>query len=75
MLNTFINDFKQSNYYKQIYTENESNTVLGIYLVGSTCMGLDDDNSDYDITVLTLKGDYIDKSEEFHLRYKGKKVH
>ena len=75
MLSNFINDFKQSKYYKQIFTENKSKTILGIYVVGSTCMNLDDDDSDYDITILTLDGNYVDTLDEFNLRYKGKKVH
>jgi predicted nucleotidyltransferase len=75
MISSFIKEFKQTKYYNQIFAENDSKNILGIYLVGSTCMGLDDQDSDYDITVLTLNGDYVGALEEFHLCYKGKKVH
>lgn len=75
MIKSFINEFKNTKYYNKIFEDNLKNNIIGIYLVGSTCMSLNDQDSDYDITVLTLNGDYVDKSEEFHLKYKGKKVH
>lgn len=75
MINTFIKDFKNSTYYNNIFTENTSNSILGIYIVGSTCLGLDDQDSDYDLVVLTDGGDHISAADEFFIRYKGKKVH
>lgn len=75
MIKSFINEFKSTKYYNKIFEEVPKDNIIGIYLVGSTCMGLNDQDSDYDITVLTLNGDYVYKAEEFHLKYKGKKVH
>jgi predicted nucleotidyltransferase len=74
-IQTFIKEFKQTRYYDQIFTRKDPKNILGIYLVGSTCMDLDDESSDYDITVLTLDNEYINVSEELVLKYKGKKVH
>lgn len=72
MNNAFIEDFKKTSYYKELF---ESSEVLAIYILGSTCVGITDQNSDYDITILTLDGEYIDASKYKYLMYNGKKVH
>lgn len=68
----FIDAFKKSSYYQELFKSSE---ILAIFLLGSTCTGIVDDNSDYDITILTLNGDYIDSSKYEYLMYKDKKVH
>ena len=75
MINNFIKDFKNSIYYKNIFTESASNSILGIYIVGSTCLGLNDDLSDYDLVILTVGGEHINTADELIIKYKGKKVH
>lgn len=71
-MNTFINDFKKTSYYDQIVSDKQ---ILGIFLVGSRCLGTATADSDYDLQILTMADKYIDVAEEKFLCYKGKKVH
>ena len=72
-METFINEFKKTSYYRNLFISN--NNILAIYLMGSRCAGLQDEISDYDITIITLNGEYIDFSKWEYLRYKTRKVH
>ena len=68
----FINEFKQTSYYKSIFNSYE---VIGIFILGSRSTGVNDLDSDYDIIVLTADGDYLDVSTYQYLKYKDRKVH
>ena len=68
----FIQAFKETSYYRSLF---DSYEILGIYLLGSRCTGIVDDDSDYDIAILTLNGDDKDVSKHEYLMYKDKKVH
>jgi hypothetical protein len=65
--------FKQTSYYnKLLETEYD---IIGIFLLGSRCLQLSDDNSDYDLVVLTLNGPYKDVSKTEYIMYKDTKIH
>lgn len=68
---SFIEAFQKTSYFSQILKDNE---VIAIFVGGSRACGLADESSDYDLTVLTLGGEFFNTIEEQYLRYKGKKV-
>jgi predicted nucleotidyltransferase len=71
-MDTFINDFKKTTYYEQLISDEK---IVGIFIVGSRCMGTASANSDYDLQILTTADKYVDVSDEKFLHYKGSKVH
>lgn len=68
----FINAFKKTSYYQELFNNYE---IVCMFLLGSRCVGIIDEISDYDIAIITLNGDYIDISKDKYLTYKGVKVH
>jgi hypothetical protein len=72
-VNEFISKFKQTSYYKQLFEIKED--ILLIFLGGSRCRNLAHDLSDYDIGIITLKGDYKNIYWQCYLKYNNKKVH
>jgi predicted nucleotidyltransferase len=72
-MDTFIEDYKKSEYYKKLFeTESE---IIAIYLGGSYSFKTNHDTSDYDINVITNGGDFISVYLDWHLKYKHKTVH
>lgn len=77
-MNCFIDALKKSPYFtKYIINDIDINNIIGIYIAGSTCLGIEDEYSDYDIIVLTLKPvpDSTDFKEFVRLKYKGRPAH
>ena len=72
MIKEFIQDFKNSPYYADLFKRGE---VISIYVTGSHNVGITDNRSDIDVTVLMAEGQYWEASEIKYLSYKGKKVH
>lgn len=72
MFTKFIEAFKNTSYYQKLF---ESHEILAIHIMGSMCVGITDERSDYDIAIFTLGGEHIDVSEYEYLMYNGKKVH
>ena len=71
-MNDFITKLRTADcFYKYLLKDN----VIGVYLAGSTCLGLDDEESDYDILILTDGDDHADISKEMYIKYKGKRFH
>ena len=68
----FIDMFKNTSYYSHIMS---SCKVLAMWIAGSTCMKCDDEDSDYDIVILTLDGDIIDASRDTYITYRDKRIH
>lgn len=69
----FIEAFKKTSYYKELF--NSSSEILAIFILGSMSTGIIDEDSDYDIVILTLDGEYVDASKYEHLKYRNRKVH
>jgi hypothetical protein len=72
-LKKFIEAFKKTSYYKELF--NSSSEILAIFMLGSMSTGIIDEDSDYDIVIITLDGAYIDSSKYEHLKYMSRKVH
>lgn len=74
----FINEFMKTPYFfKYVVTEEDLDSVMGIYVAGSTSLGIEDEYSDYDIVILTAKP-LVNKKffEEYvRLKYKGRPMH
>lgn len=74
----FINEFMKSPYLnKYISTAAELENVIGIYIAGASCLGVEDEYSDYDVVVLTAKPLANKKffEEYVRLKYKGRPLH
>ena len=71
-MKTFIEDFKNTPYYKNLVLNN--NVVL-LYIGGSNCTNTATPDSDYDLIAITDDLKTFDASEYLYLMYKGKKVH
>jgi hypothetical protein len=68
----FKEAFKKTSYYKDIFI---NHTVILMYIGGSRCVRIADDESDYDIVVVTLDGEYEDTGKYLKLNYKNTHVH
>lgn len=68
----FVNEFTNTSYYKNLFNSAE---VVLIYIGGSMCSTITDERSDYDITIITTDGEYIDASKYEYLMYNDRKVH
>lgn len=68
----FIEAFRQTSYYRQII---EREGIVAVLIGGSRALGLADERSDYDLTVITMGGEYEDVSKKYYLTWRGVKVH
>lgn len=78
MLEEFVKELKNSPYFsKYILNDIEVDDIVGIYIAGSTSLKIEDEDSDYDIVVLTTKALPKTKffSEYVRLKYKGRPMH
>ena len=71
-MKTFIEDFKNTSYYKNLIL---NNNVILLYIGGSNCTNTATVDSDYDLIAITDGLKTFDASEYIYLTYKGKKVH
>ncbi len=72
-MNEFISKFKQTSYYQNLFDIEDE--ILLIYIGGSRCYGTMHELSDYDITIITLNGEFKNMHKYLYLMYNGKKVH
>lgn len=72
-MNNFIEEFKQTSYYNKLI--NDVSNVLLIYISGSRLFRANDENSDYDIVIITLNGEHINWLNKEFIKYNNKKVH
>lgn len=68
----FIESLKCTSYYNKFFERGE---VIAIYILGSRSIGIIDEQSDYDIVVITTDGEIEDPSNIEYLKYQGRKVH
>ena len=74
----FIKNFMTSPYFnKYVINKTDLENVIGIYIAGSSCLGVEDEYSDYDVVVLTAKPLINKKFFERYVRlkYKGRPAH
>lgn len=74
----FIKNFMTSPYFnKYVINKTDLENVIGIYIAGSSCLGVEDEYSDYDVVVLTAKPLNDKKFFERYVRlkYKGRPAH
>lgn len=71
-MNSFIAEFVNTSYYKQLIARND---VVAVLISGSQALNIVDEHSDYDLVVLTTSGFWEDVSKKYYLTYKGIKVH
>lgn len=73
-MHKFISDFTSSSYYKQIITTYPE--VVAAYIGGSRVYGLENEHSDYDITVIVNEDSaFYNPIGQHYLTYKGTTVH
>lgn len=71
-LSEFINDFKSTIYYKQIIKQPN---IIGIIISGSRSIGAADEESDYDLLILTDDSEYVEAHPIEYLKYNNSTVH
>jgi predicted nucleotidyltransferase len=62
----FIESLKRTSYYNKFFERGE---VIAIYILGSRSIGIIDEQSDYDIVVITTDGEIEDPSNIEYLKY------
>ena len=73
MLNSFINDFKKSEFFNLLFEEIGSD-VMCIFVGGSHLANVADESSDFDI-ICFVEGSNIYKCSDYYLDYKNTSAH
>ena len=69
----FLNSYKNSKYYPKLFEVDDD--IIIAYVGGSFSFQTNHNDSDFDINVITNGGEFFSVYFDWHLKYKGRKVH